>query len=140
MRTPDLTLDKARKDAKGVIREHRVSDFLTSNEIKELHETNKEKRIQPKFDEVDALIGEILARFGYDTYIAWKSGAIDTEMIIRYLEAERCREAQNRYKLECIIVASVAGANRPNKQGYLPKSMRLAIAMLDKEKQKAEVK
>lgn len=135
MKAPDLTLKEARKEAKE--RVFRVSDFLSQKEVEELHENNKTKHIKPKFDLADAYIAEIMSRFGYDAYRAWKCGDIEQETMNRLIEAERARDARERILLETIIVASCAGANRPTKSGHLPKTIRLAIKMLSDERKKA---
>ena len=139
MRTPDITLNDARKELDSNERVYRVSDFLTQDEVKELHDNNKVKHITPKFDRVDAFVAEIISRFGYETYRAWKAEEISQDMMVRLLEAERSREAGIRLQLETLIVASCAGANRPNKSGQSPRSLKMAIKMLNDERKKVEV-
>lgn len=136
MTVPELTLNKVKEDVK--VRNFRASDFLTQEQMDEVHESNAKGKKSHSFDVVDAYIAEILARFGYDTYVAWKFGEISEEQMVRYIEAERARETQNRLKLEHIIVASVAGANRPTKTGHLPKSLKTAIKMLKNEEKLAK--
>ena len=133
MTTPELTLEKVKETAK--VKNFRASDFLTNEEINEVKESNikGKKTATASFDAVDAYIAEILGRFGYDTYIAWKYGEISENNMIKYIEAERARDAKNRLRLEQIIVASVSGANHHNKSGHAPKSLRMAIKMLKNE-------
>lgn len=136
MTAPELTLDNARKAAK--VKTFRASDFLTKEEMDEVHESNIKGKKNENFDVIDAYIAEILARFGYDTYVAWKFGEIDERHMMKYIEAERAREARNRLMIENVIVASVAGANNPTKGGHPPKSLKTAIKMLKHEQKLAK--
>lgn len=131
MTAPELTLDKARETAK--VKVSRASDFLTDEEIAEVKESNLKGRKIASFNQVDAYVAEIIARFGYDTYIAWKNGEISENNMVRYIEAERVREVRNRLILENIIVASVSGANQRTKTGHAPKSLKMAVKMLKSE-------
>lgn len=136
MTAPDLTLNKAIETAK--VKVSRVSDFLTDEEIDKIHETNLKGKKRASFDEVDSYIAEIIARFGYETYLAWKLGEIDELDMVHYIQAERAREAQNRLRLENIIVTGVAGANQRTKTGHVPKSLKMAIKMLKSEEKLAK--
>lgn len=136
MTAPELTLDKVKETAK--VKSFRASDFLTDEQVEEVHESNIKGKKTSNFDKIDAYIAEIIARFGYDTYIAWKFGEINEINMAKYIEAERAREARNRLMIENIIVASVAGANNPTKGGHLPKSLKSAIKMLKNEEQIAK--
>lgn len=131
MTTPELTLKKAKETAK--VKSFRASDFLTDEEVEEVHTSNIKGKKRTSFDAIDAYIAEIIARFGYDTYVAWKFGEIDEAHMLKYIEAERAREARNRLMIENIIVASVAGANNPTKGGHMPKSLKTALKMLKNE-------
>lgn len=135
MTVPELTLNKVKKEK---VRNFRASDFLTQEQIDEVKESNLRGKKTTSFNEVDSYIAEIIARFGYDTYVAWKFGEIDEKSMMKYIEAERVREARNRLRLEHIIVASVSGANRPNKTGHMPKSLKMAIKMLKSEEKLAK--
>lgn len=136
MTAPDITLEKA-KSTIGV-KNHRASDFLTQEQMDDVHKSNAKGKKQASFDFIDAYIAEILARFGYQTYLAWKAGEIEEEQMIKYIEAERVRDVRNKLALESIIVASTAGANQPTKGGHAPKSLKTAINILKKEQQLAE--
>lgn len=128
----DITLKQA-KQTVGV-RNHRASDFLTEDEKLEVKKSNaKGNTGKIKFDAVDAFVGEILGRFGYDTYTAWKAGDIEQEQMVKYIEAERSREIADSLSLKSILIASVAGANQPTKSGHMPKSLKNAINILKKE-------
>lgn len=136
MTTPDITLKKAKETAN--VRTHRASDFLTDEQMQEVHESNAKGRKKAGFDAIDAYIAEIIARFGYDTYIAWKAGEIDQGQMIKYIEAERAREVGSSLALKSIIISSVAGANQPTKSGHTPKSLKTAINILKKEQNLAK--
>lgn len=136
MTTPELTLNKVKQNAK--VRNFRASDFLTEKELDEVHESNLKGKKTKGFDVIDAYIAEIIARFGYDTYVAWKFGEIGEEQMTKYIKAERARDVQNRLMIENIIVASMAGANNPTKGGHMPKSLKAAIKMIKSEEKLAK--
>lgn len=136
MTMPEIKLNDIQKEVREI--NFRASDFLTQEQLDEIHESNAKGKRTSRFDVIDAYIAEILGRFGYGTYEAWKNGEIDEEKMVKYIEAERAREAQDRLALENIIVASVAGANNPTKNGQLPKSLRAAVKMLKSEENKAK--
>ena len=136
MTVPDITLKSAKEQANVKI--HRASDFLTREQMDEIHESNAKGRKKAGFDAIDAYIAEIIARFGYDTYIAWKAGEINQEQMIKYIEAERAREVGSSLALKSIIISSVAGANQPTKSGHTPKSLKTAINILKKEQNLAK--
>ena len=136
MTAPELTLNKVKQNAK--VRNFRASDFLTEKELDEVHESNLKGKKTKGFDSVDAYIAEIIARFGYDTYVAWKFGEIGEKQMVKYLKAERARDVQNRLMIENIIVASMAGANNPTKGGHMPKSLKAAIKMIKSEEKLAK--
>ena len=135
MTAPELTLDNARKAAK--VKTFRASDFLTKEEMDEVHESNIKGKKNENFDVIDAYIAEILARFGYDTYVAWKNGDISEEKMVKLVQAERVREVKNRLALESIIVGSMAGANNPV-HGHAPKSLKAAFNIIKSERKFAE--
>lgn len=133
---PDLTLNSV----KAKVRERRASDFLSDEQIEEVKKANLKGKKPSKFNQIDAYIAEILARFGYDTYVAWKNGDIDEKIMTKYILAERAREAKNRYILESVIVGAMAGANNRDKHGQAPKSLKTAVQILKSEKKLAEGK
>lgn len=136
MTEPELTLNKVKETA--VKREFRASDFLTQEQMDEVHESNIRGKKRANFDEIDAYIAEILARFGYGAYQAWKCGDISAEDMARFVQAERARDARSRLPIENIFVASIAGANNPTKGGHAPKSLKTAIKMLKREEKIAK--
>lgn len=115
------------------VKNFRASDFLTDEELERVRKSNIKGKKKTGVNEVDAYIAEILARFGYDTYVAWKFGEISEDNMLKFIEAERIRETKNRLKLEQILVASVSGANRRNKSGHAPRSLKMALKMLKNE-------
>lgn len=131
-----ITLKKAQEAVKE--KSFRASDFLTNEEIEEVHKSNLKGKKKTGFDEIDAYIAEIIARFGYDTYVAWKFGEIDELNMAKYIRAERAREARSRLAIENVVVAAMAGANHPTKGGHLPKSLKAALKMLKNEQKIAE--
>ena len=138
MTTPEISLDEAKKIATKK-RNFRASDFLSEDEQKEVRKNNAKGK-KELFNVVDSYVAEILARFGYDTYIAWKAGDISNDKMQRFILAERARDAQVLFPLENIIVASMAGANNPTRSGHAPKSLQMAIKILKQEQEKANGK
>lgn len=136
MTAPELTLNNVKNSAK--VRNFRASDFLTEKELDEVYESNLKGKKSKGFDVIDAYIAEIISRFGYDTYVAWKFGEIGEEQMAKYIKAERARDVQNRLMIENIIVASMAGANNPTKGGHMPKSLKAAIKMIKSEEKLAK--
>lgn len=136
MTKPELTLNEVKKTAK--VKTFRASDFLTDEQVEEVKAANIKGKKKSSFNAIDSYIAEIIARFGYDTFLAWKFGEISEVQMARYIEAERSRDAQQRLMIENIIVSSVAGANHPAKGGQTPKSLRAAIKMLQTEQDLAK--
>ena len=132
----ELTFEKVKKQAET--KTFRASDFLTAEEkddrIKAKATARRSKRL---YNAVDAYIAEIIARFGFEAYRAWLSGEIDEDKMYRLVLAERAREKRLLFPLENLIVASVAGANQPTKNGRTPKSLKVAIKVLNEEQEKA---
>ena len=138
MTAPEISLDNAKKIASSK-RNFRASDFLTEDEKKEVRKNNAKGK-KELFNVVDAYAAEILARFGYDAYMAWKAGDIPNDKMQRFILAERARDSQRLFPLENIIIASVAGANNPTKGGHTPKSLQMAIKILKQEQERANGK
>ena len=144
MTAPVLTLKEVREKAQAKqARVSRVSDFLTNDEKEERLKTRAKsagKGSNRLYDAVDAFVAEIIARFGYDAYRAWRfKGEFTTEDMSRMLFAERAREKRLLAPLEAIIISSVAGANQPTKGRQAPKSLKNAIKILkDEQKRGAE--
>lgn len=124
-----ITLETARKELAGKqVKSFRVSDFVSEDEKTELRESNyARKEPERSFSAVDAYIAEILARFGYQTYQAWKVGDISERDMLAYVNAERARDAQNRLSLEAVVISSLMGAQQPHKGGQRPIKSALKI-------------
>lgn len=137
MTVPELTLDNVKKIAEKK-REFRASDFLTAEQVEEVRKSNIKGKKNNSFDNIDAYIAEILARFGYDTFVAWKFGEISEIQMAKYIEAERARDARKNLGLENLILAAVAGANNPTKGGHMPRSLRMAMQILKREEKIAK--
>ena len=136
MTMPELTLNKVKEKAQT--KTFRASDFLTDEEKEQRDKANATaKRTERLYTAVDSYIAEIIARFGYDAYKAWLSGEISEDKMYRIVLAERSREKRLLFPIENLIVASVAGANQPTKNGSTPKSLKVAIKMLKEEQEKA---
>lgn len=137
MTAPELTLKAIRE--KKPKKTFRVSDFLTNEEkeqrVKDLAKpvVKANKRL---YDGVDAMMAEIMARFGYEAYKAFKTGEISIEKMSKFLCAERAREKRLIAPLEAIIISSVAGANQPTKGKSAPKSLKNAIKILKDEQKR----
>lgn len=139
MTAPELTLNKVKESAKSITRVHRVSDFLSNDKKIELKMAQEVKSAQKKrqFDEVDAYSGEILARFGYEAWMAWQNGQIKADKMLKMVLAERARVKRELLGLEGIILATGAGANNPTKSGHVPKSLKNAVKILKSEQNQA---
>ena len=138
MTAPEISLNKAKKIA-TTKRNFRASDFLTEDEQKEVRKNNAKGK-EALFNPIDAYVAEILARFGYDAYMACKAGDISNDKMQRFILAERARDSQRLFPLENIIIASVAGANNPTRGGHTPKSLQMAIKILKQEQERANGK
>ena len=135
MTAPELTLNEVKSKIRPKNRVVRVSDFL-SNEEKiriKLHREERKAQRQRGFDEIDAYSAEILANFGYQTWLAWKAGEIRTKQMNKYLSAERARRKSELIGLECLILNATAGANHPDKHGKVPKTFKAAQNILKHE-------
>lgn len=134
MRKSDLTLNNVVKRAKSG-GSYQISDFMTSEEKRELRRSNFEgRKVKRKFDEIDAFVAEIIARFGYETYRAWNDGKISTDRISKLLLAERARERSYRLNLEAIIMATVSSCvKRSKKDPKMPRGLKLAHKIFKEE-------
>lgn len=139
MTAEKTTLKSIKSSPKMAEQNFRPSDFLSQSEMDELHEANANRgKIRRPFNEVDAFEAEILARFGWQTFQAYQTGDISLNQLAKYIAAERARDAQDRYQLECVIVSVNAGANNPNKHGKAPKSLKKSIDIIKDEYKRAK--
>lgn len=122
MRKSDLTLDAVKKSPRltqGKV--YRASDFLTDEEIAE-HKARvfNRKQKKRKFDDIDAMVAEIIARFGWKVYQKWNAGEISNDKIVKWCYAERAREKGRLLNLEGLIlnssiISSVKKPSQPHK-------------------------
>lgn len=135
---PELTLNAAKQIASKK-RNARVSDFLTEEEKRKLHDASmhRQKKAKKRFDDVDAYVAEIIARFGYDAYKDWNAGIIDNEKMAKMLLAERAREKKHLLALEGIIIAMISPMIKREKGEPKPKSPKLAVKIFQNEAQSA---
>ena len=140
MTTPEFNLKNVQETAKTADRTVRVSDFLSKEQKIQMKLAREERALSKnrKFDDVDAISAEILARFGWDAWNSWQNGQISVKKMNRMLLAERARQKREIYGLESIILASIAGANNPTKSGHAPKSLKNAIKILKSEHKQAK--
>lgn len=139
MTASELTLNNLKESVRNNTRVVRVSDFLSKDkkvELKLAQEANTARK-KRGFDDIDAYSGEILGRFGYDAWMAWQSGQIKAENMLRMVLAERARVKRELLGIESLILAVGAGANHPTKHGKAPKSLRNAVKILKSEQNQA---
>lgn len=121
-RKPGLTLEDVRKSDKFAQKERafKVSDLLNEDEVVELRKANKKEK-KKLFDPVDALVAEIIARFGYDFYLEWNAGNIDDEWVSRLISAERARSEREAFGLKAIVYSMVSACVKVEKGQRKPK-------------------
>lgn len=134
----ELTLKNVQEKVTEKTKTFRASDFLTTEQVEEVRKSNAKGKKTARYNAIDAYVAEIIARFGYDTYMAWKCGDISEDSMVKFIEAERAREASKNLALEAIIVSGLAGAQQPTKSGHAPKSLKTAIKILTQEQNKAK--
>lgn len=131
---PKLTLNQIKRSPK-LGRQARASDFLTKEEQAKLRQVNaRGKRGRRRFNDVDAYIAEMIARFGYDFYQRWNNGEIEQKKVDAYMQAERARERGQWLPIEGLIRAIVQGRvptykpKHPSKIGkQVPKIIKAEI-------------
>ena len=139
MKKHELTLARVKESPKVGEQVFRASDFLTESQMEELHRANERGRkvIRP-YDEVDAFSAEVLARFGWHTYQAWKKGELSTDKVMRFIAAERARTTAEGLPSQITLVSAVAGANHPTKHKKAPQSLKNAIKMIKEQQKQAK--
>lgn len=143
----EITLATAKDTLKEREQVFRASDFLPERKIEELHEINaRGRKIVRPYDEVDAFAAEVLARFGWHAYRAWKTGERDergrtimtTDQLFKYIAAERARTTAEGLPLQYTVVGAMAGANHPTKHKNAPKTLKNTIKFLKEQQKKAK--
>lgn len=118
MTKPELTLNQIKQTPKMTERTARVSDFLSKDEVRELRLSNAMgRKKRRRFSDVDAMEAEIVARFGYDTYLAWQNGEIGAKLMTKWVMAERARDSAILSGLEVILANGLAGCATPLGKG-----------------------
>lgn len=143
----EITLQTARETLKDKEQVFRASDFLPARKVQELHEINaRGRKIVRPYDEIDAFAAEVLARFGWQAYRAWKTQERDekgqiimtTDQLFKYIAAERARVTAESLPLQYTVVGAMAGANHPTKSKSAPKSLKNTIKFLKEQQKKAK--
>lgn len=143
----EITLEKARQSLADKEQVFHASDFLPERKVQELHEVNaRGRKIIRPYDEIDAFAAEVLARFGWQTYRAWKTAERDesgqiimtTDQLFKYIAAERARTTAEGLPLQYTVVGAMAGANHPTKHKTAPKSLKDTVKFLKEQQKKAK--
>lgn len=137
----NLTLNAVKKSPKvaGVGSTTRLTDFMTSEQKIALQKANYTARRPQKrrYDAVDALAAEILARFGWEPYRAWQRGDIDNDRMVKYLLAERARERSRLLNAEAMILAMISSLVKREKGQPKPRGVTLAQKIYKEEAEMA---
>lgn len=133
MKKPDLTLNDIRKSPK-LGRVARVSDFVSQEEMVQVQINNaRGKKTKRQFDDIDSLVAEMIARFGYDFYKDWNAGKIEDAKVSRMLLAERARERAIFLPLEATICHMVGACIKRHKGEKAPKGPKEAQKIIKAE-------
>lgn len=124
------TLNSIRKSPKfeQVVR---LSDLVTKEEKAKLKPA-KPKKKRP-YDDIDAFVAEIIARFGYEVYQKWNLGEIETKALQRWVLAERARDRAQFIPLEGVIAHMVGACIRRTKKEKAPKGPKEAQKIISLE-------
>lgn len=134
MTAPELTLNSIRESLPKQEKSFRVSDFLTKGEKEQrIQRKAKQKPKKQLFNKTDAIVAEMIGRFGYDFYKDWNERRIDEEWAYRMLYAERAREAANRVKIESVICHLVKDCIRRSKGERKPTGPKAAAKIIKLE-------
>lgn len=134
MTAPDLTLNNIRTTLHKEEKVFRVSDFLTKDEKEQnIKRKAKQKPKKRLFSRADAVVAEMIGRFGYEFYQDWNDGHIDEEWAYRLLAAERAREAEARLKIESVICHLVKDCIRRSKGERKPTGPKAAAKIIKLE-------
>lgn len=129
---PELTLNEIRNSPR--VKVFQASELLTKEQKEKREQKRKTRRRKRRlFDDVDAYVAEIIARFGYDTYKAWKNDEIDDAKMNRWLLAERARERAQFIPLEGVIAHMVGACIKRAKKERTPKGPKEAQKIIAQE-------
>lgn len=114
--------------------EVRISSLLSEEQKLNIARARANKPRQKKlFDDIDAYCAEIMGRFGYEAYKAWKAGNIENEFMGKMLLAERARDKQKLLNLEAMVIASAGSVSMRRKPSAVKKASKTAIDIYRKE-------
>lgn len=138
MTAPELTLRQVRQSPKLSMGAPRVSDFLTKDQkdARQMRKANQRKA-KRKFNDADAYVAEIIARFGYEAYEKWDKYEIPEEKMERLIAAERAREKANLLPLEIMLAQLIKDCIRRSKKEKKPTGPKEAAKILKDEAKKA---
>lgn len=125
------TLSTIKKSPKLQPKVVRLSDLVSKEELVQL----KPKRPKKKraYDDIDAFVAEIIARFGYDVYQKWNTEEIETKTLQKWLLAERARDRAQLIPLEGIIMHMVSACIKRHKKERAPKGPKEAQKIISAE-------
>jgi hypothetical protein len=128
MRGAELTLERIKESPKAMpVREFRLSDFVSSEKVEELHKKNAKGSVQAKhFDMVDSYVARIIAYFGYEAYKDWNAGIIPDYRMRRLVSAFRASQLELMTNLEAVVLATgIAGAFSKKAKGPLGDAQKI---------------
>lgn len=125
---------REKSDKLKPVKTFRASDFLTKDEQEELKRINAAgKKAKRKFDDVDAFVAEIIARFGWEVYQLWDAGKIENQEMQKWILAERSREKANIMGLYSLIYSTVTSCIKLEKGQKKPKGLKIAQSIIKAE-------
>lgn len=127
MRGAELTLEKVRQSPKATsVREFRLSDLVSKEQVEELHANNVKGSKSKLFDAVDSYVARIIAYFGYEAYKDWNAGIIPDYRMRRLVEAYRASQLEIMTNLEAVVLATgIAGAFSKKAKGPLGEAHKI---------------
>ena len=109
----------------------RLSDLVSKEEKAKLKPKRPEKR--RSYDDIDAFVAEVIARFGYDVYRKWNAEEIETMTLQKWVLAERARDRAPFIPLEGVIAHMVGACIRRTKKERAPKGPKEAQKIISLE-------
>jgi len=112
----------------------RLSDLVSKEEKAQLKAMGAKAPKQKRpYDDIDAFVAEVVARFGYDVYQKWNNGGIETKTLQKWVLAERARDRAQFIPLEGVIAHMVGACIRRNKKERAPKGPKEAQKIINLE-------
>lgn len=129
---PEFTLNDIRNSSK--VKVFQASELLTNEQKAKCGQKRQARpRKRRLFDDVDAYVAEMIARFGYETYRAWKDDEIDDAKMNRWILAERARERAQFIPIEGVIAHMVGACIKRTKKERAPKGPKEAQKIIAQE-------